>query len=84
MVAHLLSTRLPQGSEPGGSDDAFRRVMQAFTVLYSERAAYDADRAAALAAAPAAESAAKRRKAEPAPNAPSKPKAQYEGALTVD
>ena len=32
--------------KPGGSDEAFRLVMQAFTVLFSEREAYDAARAA--------------------------------------
>ena len=52
---------------PGGSDEAFRRVMQAFSVLFSERAAYDAARAAATAPAPAPEPPAKRRNAEPAP-----------------
>ena len=39
--------------QPGGTDEAFRWVMQAFTVLFSERAAYDAERAARVAEAPA-------------------------------
>ena len=46
--------------KPGGSDEAFRRVMQAFTVLFTNRTAYDAQRTQ--------EPAAKRRKTEIGPN----------------
>ena len=39
--------------KPGGSEASFRLVMQAFTVLFSDRAAYDAEHAARVADPPA-------------------------------
>ena len=52
-AAFRLRALATHPDKPGGTDEAFRWVMQAFTVLFSERAAYDAERAARAAEPPA-------------------------------
>ena len=52
-AAFRLKALRSHPDKPGGSDEAFRRVMQAYDVLSCDRAAYDAPRAAAPPAAAA-------------------------------